>query len=223
MQYDTDWNKVKNEYITTTISYRSLSSKYGLSMRTLTTHARVEKWTELRAKYEDKATTRCLTVAVRTASARIERIVTQSDRILDAVTKVLDNIDSIVLKRKIKKEFTEVDSETGVVTGITVNDEEAIIQQGIIDITTLKQLSEVLKNIREIQMLRSDMDVREQEARIKKLEADAAKSVGDDDTESTGVLILPSIIQREEEDGEGKEVSQGSNQDGSKNGQEVIL
>ena len=51
--------------------------------------------------------------------------------------------------------------------------EQAVDQEGPISANAIKNLSDALKNIRETQMIRSDADMREQEARIRNLEKQA--------------------------------------------------
>ena len=51
---DLDWNKVKTEYILTSISYRKLAEKYDTPFNTLQCRAKKEKWVELRKKHQDK-------------------------------------------------------------------------------------------------------------------------------------------------------------------------
>ena len=53
--------------------------------------------------------------------------------------------------------------------------EQAVDQEGPISANAIKNLSDALKNIRETQMIRSDADMREQEARIRNLEKQAEK------------------------------------------------
>lgn len=45
-----DWNKIKKEYVSTGLSYRQLSEKYGISHSQLMKRGAAEKWTELRKK-----------------------------------------------------------------------------------------------------------------------------------------------------------------------------
>ena len=42
------WRAIKAEYIASTISYRKLAEKYGVSRTTLERKAKEERWTELR-------------------------------------------------------------------------------------------------------------------------------------------------------------------------------
>ena len=57
----------------------------------------------------------------------------------------------------------------------------------------LKHISGVLKDLKDIQMIKSDADLREQEARIEKLRADAQQRNNDDDDDETGVILLPPV------------------------------
>jgi transposase-like protein len=53
--------------------------------------------------------------------------------------------------------------------------ELAVDQEGPISAGAIKNLSDALKNIRETQMIRSEQDIREQEARIAKLQKEAQR------------------------------------------------
>jgi hypothetical protein len=59
----------------------------------------------------------------------------------------------------------------------------------------MKHISGVLKDIKDIQMIKSDADMREQEARIDKLRADAAANRNDDDDDETGVVLMPPVLE----------------------------
>ena len=65
------------------------------------------------------------------------------------------------------------------------------------DSQSMKHISGVLKDIKDIQMIRSDADMREQEARIKKLQAEAQRN--DEDNEETGVVLLPPVLEVKDE------------------------
>ena len=57
--------------------------------------------------------------------------------------------------------------------------EVLVDQEGPITANAIKNLSDALKNIRETQMIKSDQDIREQEARIAKLQKEAEKQDND--------------------------------------------
>lgn len=45
-----DWNAIKKEYVTTTVTYRQLSDKYGISHSQLMKRGAAEKWADLRKR-----------------------------------------------------------------------------------------------------------------------------------------------------------------------------
>lgn len=60
------------------------------------------------------------------------------------------------------------------------------------DFQAYRQITAALKDIKEIQMLKSDADIREQEARIDKLNRDAKDN--SDDNKKYGVVLLPTVM-----------------------------
>lgn len=58
----------------------------------------------------------------------------------------------------------------------------------------MKQLTSALKDIKEIKGIKSEADMREQDARIKKLQMEASIREEDDDKPS-GVVLIPSIAE----------------------------
>lgn len=79
--------------------------------------------------------------------------------------------------------------------------EETIENLDVWSVTALKEMSTALKNIKECKGVKSEADMREQEARIKKLEREAQIGADEDD-DNTGVLMLPEadapLIDKEE-------------------------
>ena len=73
---------------------------------------------------------------------------------------------------------------------------ERLVDEGeelLKDTSTMRDIARVLKDIKDIQMIRSEADLREQEARIDKLRADAAANRNDDDDDETGVILMPPV------------------------------
>jgi hypothetical protein len=69
--------------------------------------------------------------------------------------------------------------------------EELIESTPVWQPTMLKEMATTMKYLKECKGVKSDADMREQEARIKNLEKQAEKD--DTDDKPSGVLILPSI------------------------------
>lgn len=80
---------------------------------------------------------------------------------------------------------------------------ERLIEDGeelLTDTSTMRDIARVLKDLKDIQMIKSDSDMREQEARIKKLEADAMANRNDDDDDETGVVLMPPVLEVKTDD-----------------------
>ena len=137
MQWEELKDKVKNEYITTSISYRRLAEKYGLSRVTMGVTGKKENWVELRRKYQERVLAKSMEKA---ADQQAER----NARLQDIAASLLDAV------------------------------EERLRQENIADgrasAAEYRQLASTLRDLKEIQMIKSRMDIREQEARIRTLE-----------------------------------------------------
>ena len=55
-----NWEKAKQEYITTDISLEKLSEKYGVHPSTAQRHSRLEGWVSEKKKYNSQVTEKCL-------------------------------------------------------------------------------------------------------------------------------------------------------------------
>ena len=68
--------------------------------------------------------------------------------------------------------------------------------------TLLKEMATTMKYLKECKGVKSEADMREQEARIAKLQREAQQMSGDEDDDNTGVLMLPEadapLIDKEE-------------------------
>lgn len=60
---------------------------------------------------------------------------------------------------------------------------------------SIKNFTSALKDLKEIKGIKSDADMREQDARIKKLIKDAEQDIPRDEDALTGVLLLPPIME----------------------------
>ena len=72
-----------------------------------------------------------------------------------------------------------------------IEDDEGLLA----DTSSMRDISRILKDLKDIQMIKSDADMREQEARIEKLRADAQRNNNDDDDDETGVILLPPVME----------------------------
>ena len=95
------------------------------------------------------------------------RIDNLTDKILVKLEQAVDELDLTIRKRKTKMELDDGIEQTTEWT-------EAV-DGGIVDRSGLRQITAALKDLKEIQMLKTELDRMEQEARIEKLRKEAAK------------------------------------------------
>ena len=114
-------------------------------------------------------------------------------------TKTLDAISTKQVDRAANLVYV-ADILLGKVKSLLETDSEVLN-----DTQSMKHISGVLKDIKEIQMIRSDADMREQEARIAKLRREAEKDEVKDEGYH-GVVLLPVVAEMSappEEDNDG--------------------
>lgn len=67
-----NWDKIKNEYVTSRISYRNLAEKYNVSFSTLKDRAKREEWFKKRKEFRNKVDTKTTQKQEKIAESRAE-------------------------------------------------------------------------------------------------------------------------------------------------------
>ena len=167
-----DWLAIKTEYITTNTSYRKLAQKYGVVYSVIGERARAEGWVEQRKQYRDKTITKTIEKVSSKQVKKLARIDGIADKLLAKLEKAVDELDLVMATKKVKV-------EEGCTETTTEYREVMKDAAGVVDRAGLKQIASALRDIKEVQMLRTELDRQEQEARIANLKKQADK---DDDT-----------------------------------------
>lgn len=149
------WEKIKAEYIAGGTSYRKLCEKYGVPFGTLKEHARKEKWRELKEKAREKADTKFAVLIGEKQAARSAKINDVADKLLDKISKTLDETD-------------------------------------VLDSQSIKHFTSALKDIKDIKGIKTELDIKEQEARIDKLRKDAEE----ENKDKTVTVVLEGDIDK---------------------------
>lgn len=165
-----DWQAIKTEYITTDTSYRKLAQKYGIHYKVISERGKAEGWVDLRSQHRDKTLTKTLGKISNKQADKMARIDDLADKLLEKLEKAITELDMEIIKRKTKLEEDGLE--------VTTESMEAKAG-GIVDRQGLKQIASALKDIKEVKMLRSELDRQEQKARIANLRKQAEK---DEDT-----------------------------------------
>lgn len=142
-----DWQTIAEEYITGEISMRSLAVKYALPRSTLRSRAYREGWIERREAFQR-------------AAAQAE----------DGTSS-----DPAAEETPLSPERAVYESEIFRVTDKLVRRAEEILDgPEAVGARELGELMRAIKNAKEIRMLRSELDEREQRARLRTLEEKSA-------------------------------------------------
>lgn len=175
-----DYSKLKTEYLRGNISYRELAKKHGVSFSTLRKVAAKEHWTELRnktgAKRDIKIVDSLSETEAKKAVDKLTRVSDLTDRLLDKLEQAIEELDIQLYKDVKKTKEIEYNNEKrpDKPTKEIIHEEEKVIEiKTIVDRSGLKAIASSLRDIKEIQMLKSELDKMEQMARIAKLQKEA--------------------------------------------------
>jgi hypothetical protein len=184
-----DWKKVKTEYITSDkSSYRKLSGKYEIPLGTLYKRAKRENWVKLKQQSGDRTVAKTVKAIEEKKVDRMKRIQDITDRILDKIEKSIEELD-IQLYKDVRKEkvieYNNLDRPDKPTKEIIHEEEKVIEVRTIIDRKGVQELASAIKSLKEVQMLKTELDEEEQKARIDKLRKESESDQGDTELEVT--------------------------------------
>lgn len=134
-----DWESLKNEYATTSISMRALAEKYGINANLLMRKARTQKWTQARTQAAKELHAKTISRIVSAQAGRIERMLRVTDRILEAIEKATEgDIEPQTLKQ-LTGALKDIRDIQGV--DIRANDEEAG-ESGVVMLPMTQEIEE---------------------------------------------------------------------------------
>lgn len=187
-----DWQTIKTEYITTDTSYRKLAQKYGVSYVQIGNVGKEENWVELRKRHLDEVLTKTLASDTQKKVDRAKRLRDAADRLLDKVERAIDELDLQMVTNKNKTKVIEYNhpQRADKPTKEIVEEKEEILSvSSIVDRKGLQQIAAALKDIRDIHGIQTELDKREQKARIANLERQAEP----EKNESGATLIVEGL------------------------------
>ena len=184
-----DWKAIKTEYITTDTSYRKLAQKYGIHYKVISARGKAEGWVELRSQHKDKTITKTLDKISNKQADKMARIDDLADQLLEKLEQAITELDLQLAKHTDKTKTIEYnnDRRPDKPTKEVVHEEEKLLEvKSIVDRQGLKQIASALKDIKEVKMLRSELDRQEQEARI----ANLRRQVDKDEEDSSMIEVV---------------------------------
>lgn len=192
-----DWTKIKTEYITSdNSSYRKLAEKYSIPLGTIYKRAKKENWVELKKQSYDKKVAKTVTAVENNQIKQYERILGITNKLLDKIEVAVEELDLQLCKevervKKIEYNNTERPDKP---TKETVYESEKVIEvRTIIDRKGVQELASAIKSLKEVQMLKTELDEQEQKARIEKLRKDADLDA-QNESKPCGIVLMPPIM-----------------------------
>lgn len=179
-----DWEAIKLEYITTDTTYQKLADKYKIRMQTVAEHSKNEGWRAARKKHLEKIVKRAVKKSEKKKVDRLQRIIKAGDRLLAKLEQAINELDIQICKEVEKTKIIEYknDLRPDKPTKETVEEKERVKEyKTIIDRKGLQQLANALNSLRDVQMIRSAMDLEEQRLRIENLKKQAEKDEAKED------------------------------------------
>lgn len=98
-----NWDKIKNEYITSRISYRNLAEKYNVSFSTLKDRAKREEWFKKRKEFRNKVDTKTTQKQEKIAESRAEILEDIEQKILSVERDVIIDATNTIKKLMLMK------------------------------------------------------------------------------------------------------------------------
>ena len=187
-----NWEEIKTEYITTDTTYQSLADKYKIRMQTIAERSKEEGWRAARKKHKEKIVKRAVKKSEKKEADRLKRILRAGDRLLAKLEKAINELDIQICKEVEKTKIIEYKNaeRPDKPTKEIVEEKEKVKEyKTIIDRRGLQQLANALNSLRDVQMIRSAMDVEEQKLRIEALKRQAEESKHKDDDQTVKIVF----------------------------------
>lgn len=192
-----DWEKIKLEFITGDLTQKALAAKHKVTRSSLAMRVKRESWKEereiyrqaLREKEEPDEVAYEAVLRARSHREKQERMDRVVCQLLEKIGQAIEELDVQVLHqvRKEKEMFYDHPQRADKATRETLTERETPeIVKCPVDRNGIKLLAAALKDLKEVQMIRDPMEVREQEAKIAKL----MKEVGESEGRDKGGIVI---------------------------------
>lgn len=173
------WIKIENEYVTDInrkpCSLDDLSNKYNIPLKTLKDRCAKDGWVKKRAEYVRETCRKAKEKSSDADADRIVRLLQIADMATDKAEQALNELESYVVrdKRKIRTVEYKDNTAIGKPTKEVVDEKESVRTEiGPVDRLGLSQITNALKNIKELYALPVDMDRNKYQAEYERKRAE---------------------------------------------------
>ena len=135
-----DWDKIRTEYITTDLSLKDITEKYGVQQRLVNTKSAEQGWVDQRKKYNAKVVEKAVNKVATKRANQLAKELTIADNISNVLKKALDDAEQF--NRYIIDTTTRVDG-----TEIRTSEEKTFEK---VDMRALKDAAAALRLVEEM-------------------------------------------------------------------------
>ena len=135
-----DWDNIRTEYITSDLSLKDISDKYGVSQRLVNTKSAEQGWVEQRKKYNAKVVEKAVNKVAAKRANQLAKELAIADNISNVLKKALDDAEQF--NRYIIDTTTRVDG-----TEIRTSEEKTFEK---VDMRALKDAAAALRLVEEM-------------------------------------------------------------------------
>lgn len=135
-----DWDKIRTEYITSDLSLKDISDKYGVSQRLVNTKSAEQGWVDQRKKYNAKVVEKAVNKVAAKRANQLAKELAIADNISNVLKKALDDAEQF--NRYIIDTTTRVDG-----TEIRTSEEKTFEK---VDMRALKDAAAALRLVEEM-------------------------------------------------------------------------
>ena len=135
-----DWDNIRTEYITSDLSLKDISDKYGVSQRLVNTKSAEQGWVDQRKKYNAKVVEKAVNKVAAKRANQLAKELAIADNISNVLKKALDDAEQF--NRYIIDTTTRVDG-----TEIRTSEEKTFEK---VDMRALKDAAAALRLVEEM-------------------------------------------------------------------------
>ena len=135
-----DWDKIRTEYITSDLSLKDISEKYGVQQRLVNTKSAEQGWVDQRKKYNAKVVEKAVNKVATKRANQLAKELAIADNISNVLKKALDDAEQF--NRYIIDTTTRVDG-----TEIRTSEEKTFKK---VDMRALKDAAAALRLVEEM-------------------------------------------------------------------------
>ena len=135
-----DWDKIRTEYITSDLSLKDISEKYGVQQRLVNTKSAEQGWVDQRKKYNAKVVEKAVNKVATKRANQLAKELAIADNISNVLKKALDDAEQF--NRYIIDTTTRVDG-----TEIRTSEEKTFEK---VDMRALKDAAAALRLVAEM-------------------------------------------------------------------------